>query len=90
MVNWRVVFTAKRKGCQELQKRPSDKAEQLLLVLKNKFSTKHRRPFEKLVGDSAAPIRGGINIQHMALLHLLVKRNCDILALPLPTTRLIP
>ena len=65
MVSWRVVFT---KQAQKDAKKLSasglrDKAEQLILVLKNNpFQTPP--PFEKLVGDLSGAYSRRINIQH--------------------------
>ena len=65
MVNWRVVFT---KQAQKDAKKLSasglrDKAEQLLLVLKNN-PFQMPPPFEKLVGDLNGAYSRRINIQH--------------------------
>ena len=65
MVSWRVVFT---KQAQKDAKKLSasglrDKAEQLILVLKNNpYQTPP--PFEKLVGDLSGAYSRRINIQH--------------------------
>lgn len=72
MVNWRVVFT---KQAQKDAKKLSasglrDKAEQLLLVLKNNpYQTPP--PFEKLVGDLSGASSRRINIQHRLVYQVL-------------------
>ena len=72
MVNWRVVFT---KQAQKDAKKLSasglrDKAEQLLLVLKNNpYQTPP--PFEKLVGDLSGAYSRRINIQHRLVYQVL-------------------
>ena len=72
MVNWRVVFT---KQAQKDAKKLSasglrDKAEQLLLVLKNNpFQTPP--PYEKLVGDLNGAYSRRINIQHRLVYQIL-------------------
>ena len=72
MVNWRVVFT---KQAQKDAKKLSasglrDKAEQLLLVLKNNpFQTPP--PYEKLVGDLNGAYSRRINIQHRLVYQVL-------------------
>lgn len=71
-MNWRVVFT---KQAQKDAKKLSasglrDKAEQLLLVLKNNpFQTPP--PFEKLVGDLNGAYSRRINIQHRLVYQVL-------------------
>ena len=72
MVNWRVVFT---KQAQKDAKKLSasglrDKAEQLILVLKNNpYQTPP--PFEKLVGDLSGAYSRRINIQHRLVYQIL-------------------
>lgn len=72
MVNWRVVFT---KQAQKDAKKLSasglrDKAEQLLLVLRNNpYQTPP--PFEKLVGDLSGASSRRINIQHRLVCQVL-------------------
>ena len=72
MVSWRVVFT---KQAQKDAKKLSasglrDKAEQLLLVLKNNpYQTPP--PFEKLVGDLSGASSRRINIQHRLVYQVL-------------------
>ena len=72
MVSWRVVFT---KQAQKDAKKLSasglrDKAEQLLLVLKNNpFQTPP--PYEKLVGDLNGAYSRRINIQHRLVYQVL-------------------
>ncbi len=72
MVSWRVVFT---KQAQKDAKKLSasglrDKAEQLLLVLKNNpYQTPP--PFEKLVGDLSGAYSRRINIQHRLVYQVL-------------------
>lgn len=72
MVSWRVVFT---KHAQKDAKKLSasglrDKAEQLLLVLKNNpYQTPP--PFEKLVGDLSGAYSRRINIQHRLVYQVL-------------------
>ena len=72
MVSWRLVFT---KQAQKDAKKLSasglrDKAEQLLLVLKNNpYQTPP--PFEKLVGDLSGAYSRRINIQHRLIYQVL-------------------
>ena len=72
MVSWRVVFT---KQAQKDAKKLSasglrDKAEQLILVLKNNpYQTPP--PFEKLVGDLSGAYSRRINIQHRLVYQIL-------------------
>ena len=76
MVNWRVVFT---KQAQKDAKKLSasglrDKAEQLLLVLKNNpYQTPP--PFEKLVGDLSGASSRRINIQHRLVYQVLAEQQ---------------
>ena len=72
MVSWRVMFT---KQAQKDAKKLSasglrDKAEQLILVLKNNpYQTPP--PFEKLVGDLSGAYSRRINIQHRLVYQVL-------------------
>ena len=72
MVSWWVVFT---KQAQKDAKKLSasglrDKAEQLILVLKNNpYQTPP--PFEKLVGDLSGAYSRRINIQHRQVYQIL-------------------
>ena len=76
MVSWRVVFT---KQAQKDAKKLSasglrDKAEQLLLVLKNNpYQTPP--PFEKLVGDLSGASSRRINIQHRLVYQVLEEQQ---------------
>ena len=76
MVSWRVVFT---KQAQKDAKKLSasglrDKAEQLLLVVKNNpYQTPP--PFEKLVGDLSGASSRRINIQHRLVYQVLAEEQ---------------